>query len=558
MTTMDGSSITLSTWLGQHNILTTLIGIVGLFVYIFLNLLEKSIDYKSLRLPPGPQGWPLVGNLLQLGKLPHQVLTDLSKQYGSLMFLQLGSVPTLVVSSAEMAEEVFSTQDHLFASSRPRTLTGEILHYNNRGLILAPLGDQWRFMRRVATSNLFPVKRLEQFQWLTCKAAVVYEAVHYTESPLKTAYGGWQEVRREEILSMVKRALKEGHDGTVVQLSKKLHELAYNHTTQMLFGKSYFGPKSMKSENYKEAKAFQNMVASLSTGGCIMEQLREFIPGIRKLDSDVWDWKLWYFYRVYERFLSAIVKDHRQRPRTTGIQDVVDLILSLQTEMHRRQRTDENVKALLKDLITGGTETFSNQVEWTLAELMRHPEIRQKVQRELDFVVGKDRVVEESDLARLKYLHAVVKESFRLHPVLPLCAPMESTIATKIGGFELPSKTRVVINLYAIQRDPKVWDNPLAFNPDRFRRRSSDVKGEDFELLPFGAGRRICVGLNLGLSIVQFTLAQLLHTCDLALPIGMKCDDVDMEEGCGPTMPKARPLLVLVTPRLPLRVYKGL
>lgn len=208
--------------------------------------------------------------------------------------------------------------------------------------------------------------------------------------------------------------------------------------------------------------------------------------------------------------------------------------------------------------MTGGTETFSNQVEWTLTELMRHPEIRQKVQRELDFVVGKDRVVEESDLARLKYLHAVVKESFRLHPVLPLCAPMESTIATKIGGYELPSKTRVVINLYAIQRDPKIWDNPLAFDPDRFRRRSSDVKGEDFELLPFGAGRRICVGLNLGLSIVQFTLAQLLHTCDLALPIGMKCDDVDMEEGCGPTMPKARPLQVLVTPRLPLRVYKGL
>lgn len=164
MTAMDGSSITLSTWLGQHNMLTTLIGIVGLFVYIFLNLLEKSIDYKSLRLPPGPQGWPVVGNLLQLGKLPHQALTDLSKQYGSLMFLQLGSVPTIVVSSAEMAEEVFSTQDHLFASSRPRTLTGEILHYNNRGLILAPLRDQWRFVRRVASSNLFPVKRLEQFQ----------------------------------------------------------------------------------------------------------------------------------------------------------------------------------------------------------------------------------------------------------------------------------------------------------------------------------------------------------------------------------------------------------
>ncbi|KAL3692892.1 hypothetical protein R1sor_006543 [Riccia sorocarpa] len=534
-----GSSITLSTWVGQHNIVTTLLGILGLFLYLLWNLVEKSTDSKKL--PPGPQGWPVVGNLLQLGKLPHQTLTHLSKRYGSLMFVQWGSVPTLVVSSAEMAEQVLAAQDHLFQNSNsclptaPSGAPGNFLLCKNRGLILAPISDQWRFMRRVLPSNPFPTKRLEQFQ----------------------------EVRREEILSLAKRSLKEGHDGNVVPLGRKIQELGYNHVTQTLFGKRYFGPSSLKAENYHESRAFQRMTASSSGSGGVYRQLAEFLPflRVRSLDSDFWNLKLWYFSRVYERYLSAIVADRRNRnPPSTEVRDIVDLFLSLQTEIPRSQRTDENLKLLIKDLMTGGTETFTNQVVWTLAELMRHPEIRHKVQTELDYVVGKERVVEETDLPRLRYLQAVVKESFRLHPVLPLCSPLEPTVVTKIGGYELPSKTRVVFNLYAIMRDSKVWDEPSVFNPERFRRRLPGVKGEDFEVLPLGyaAGRRICVGLNLGLTMVQYTLAQLLHTCDLALPLGLNCEDVDLEESPGPNLPMARPLQVLVTPRLPPRVYRGL
>lgn len=211
-----------------------------------------------------------------------------------------------------------------------------------------------------------------------------------------------------------------------------------------------------------------------------------------------------------------------------------------------------------QDILLAGSETAASVETWALTELMRHPEARQKLLTELDTVVGRDRLVEEADLVNLKYLQAVVKETFRLHPALPFLVPHESLSATKVAGYDIPAKTRVFVNIYHIGRDPSLWSDPLSFNPDRFLDSPIGVRGQNFELLPFGSGRRICVGLNLGMLLIELNLAQILHTCELSLPPGVKPEDVDIEEKFGEqvTTPKAVPLEIVAAPRLPSRVYK--
>lgn len=179
-----------------------------------------------------------------------------------------------------------------------------------------------------------------------------------------------------------------------------------------------------------------------------------------------------------------------------------------------------------------------------------------KIQDELDDVVGHDRVVNESDLPQLKYLQAVVKETFHLHPHVPLLLPHEKNIkACEINGYHVPPKTCTLVNVWVIHRDSSMYENPFDFNPERFVGTTVDLKGNDFQLLPFGFGRRMCPGLSLGLTIMQMELARLLHSFTWSLPNGENIQDIDMGEVFGLTTPKVIPLDVIATSRLPSHFY---
>jgi cytochrome P450 len=205
--------------------------------------------------------------------------------------------------------------------------------------------------------------------------------------------------------------------------------------------------------------------------------------------------------------------------------------------------------------LVAGSDTPAITTEWALAELLKHPKFMKKIQDELDDVVGHDRVVNESDLPQLKYFQAVVKETFRLHPLVPLMLPHESIKACEINGYHIPPKTRILVNVWAIHRDSSIYENPFDFNPERFVGTTIDLKGNDFQLLPFGSGRRMCPGLSLGLTIMQMELARLLHSFTWRLPNGESIQDIDMGEVFGLTTPKAIPLDVIATSRLPLHFY---
>ena len=209
----------------------------------------------------------------------------------------------------------------------------------------------------------------------------------------------------------------------------------------------------------------------------------------------------------------------------------------------------------LQDLIAGGTESSAVTVEWAISEILKKPEVFKKATEELDRVIGRNRWVEEKDIVNLPYIDAIIKETMRLHPVAPMLVPRLSREDCNIAGYDILKGTRVLVNVWTIGRDPTLWDKPNEFYPERFIGKAIDVKGHDYELLPFGAGRRMCPGYSLGLKVIQSSLSNLLHGFTWSLPENMKIEDFNMEEIFGLSTPKKFPLEVVVKPRLPKHVY---
>ena len=204
-------------------------------------------------------------------------------------------------------------------------------------------------------------------------------------------------------------------------------------------------------------------------------------------------------------------------------------------------------------MFAGGLETSSVVVEWGLAELMRHKEVIRTLQGELDRVIGKDRLMSEEDISNLPYLQATVKEILRLHPVVPLLIPHESTQACEVAGFYVPEKTRLLVNIWSLSMDPSSWEEPYEFRPQRFLDSDINLKGHHFQLLPFGAGRRACPAINLGLLNVHLILGALVHSFDWRLPVGI--EEVDMSETFGLSLHKTNPLVLVPSPRLSKDMY---
>lgn len=190
-------------------------------------------------------------------------------------------------------------------------------------------------------------------------------------------------------------------------------------------------------------------------------------------------------------------------------------------------------------------DTSATAIDWTLVELIKHPQPFRKLQLELEKVVGLNRMVEESDLSHLEYLNMVIKEVFRLHPPAPLLVPHECLEDCTVDGFHIPKKSRIIVNAWSIGQNPNLWTDPQKFFPERFIDSSIDVKGRDFNLIPFGSGRRGCPGIQLGLIVVSLVVANLIHCFDWELPNRVLPIDLNMDEEFGLTCPRAQELMVI-------------
>ncbi|KAL0285462.1 UNVERIFIED_CONTAM: cytochrome [Sesamum angustifolium] len=233
-----------------------------------------------------------------------------------------------------------------------------------------------------------------------------------------------------------------------------------------------------------------------------------------------------------------------------GKKDFLQVLLELkENEDSEMSMSLTQIKALFVDIVAGGTDTTATTIEWAMAELLTNPKAMANVQNELSEMVGLNNEVEEFHIHKLKYLEAVMKETMRLHPAVPLLLPRSPTQTSTVRGYTVPKRTRVFINVGWIQRDPSIWDNPSEFKPERFLHENEkcDFSGNNFHYLPFGSWRRVCAGLPLAERMLMYVLASLLHSFEWKLPDG---ETVDMSDKFGLVLRKSKRLLAIPSPRL--------
>nr|ADK56126.1 putative flavonoid 3'-hydroxylase [Coreopsis grandiflora] len=499
--------------------------VTGIAAYVLLNLRNR----RAKRLPPGPTPWPIVGNLPHLGTIPHHSLAALATRYGPLMHLRLGFVDVVVAASASVAAQFLKAHDANFAS-RPLSSGGKHMAYNYQDLVFAPYGPRWRMLRKICSVHLFPAKSLDDFR----------------------------HVRQEEV-AILTRALVDAGKSTVI-LGQLLNVCTTNALARVMLGRRVFGDGSGGGD--PKADEFKDMVVELTVLAGEFN-IGDFIPALDILDLQGVTKKMKKLHTRFDSFLNTILEEHKTGGSGASAHvDLLSTLISLKDDADGEggKLSDTEIKALLLNLFAAGTDTSSSTVEWAIAELIRHPHLMKQAQQEMDTVVGQDRLVTELDLSQLTFLQAIVKETFRLHPSTPLSLPRIASESCEINGYNIPKGSTLLVNVWAIARDPKMWTNPLQFQPARFmpggEKPNADVKGNDFEVIPFGAGRRICAGMSLGLRMVQLLTATLVQAFDWELANGLEPADLNMEEAYGLTLQRAAPLVVHPRPRLAPHVYK--
>lgn len=350
-----------------------------------------------------------------------------------------------------------------------------------------------------------------------------------------------------------------GAGSKTVNLAQLLNVCTVNALGRVMVGKRLFGDGSGSGD--EKADEFKEMVVEMMVLAGVFN-IGDFIPALEWLDLQGVAAKMKKLHKRFDAFLTAIVEEHK---KSSGGKhgDMLTTLLSLKEDADGEgaKLTDTEIKALLLNMFTAGTDTSSSTVEWAIAELLRHPNILAQVQQELDQVVGRDRLVTELDIPNLTYLQAVIKETFRLHPSTPLSLPRMASESCEINSFHIPKGATLLVNVWAISRDPEQWKDPLVFRPERFlpggEKPHVDVRGNDFEVIPFGAGRRICAGMSLGLRMVHLMAATLVHAFDWTLADGLTPEKLNMDEAYGLTLQRAAPLMVHPRTRLAPHAYKA-
>jgi cytochrome P450 len=503
---------------------TPLQALLLLFFILLLHLATTSSRNQAKRLPPSPPGLPVIGHLHLVGDLPHVSLRNLSRMHGpdGVMLLRLGAVPNLVVSSPRAAQEIMLTHDHLFASRPPSTIAEALLYGSSSDIGFSPYGEHWRQARKLVTTHLFTVKKVQSYRV----------------------------ARQQEVKQVMDRISEAAAARAAVDLGETLNTYANDVVCRAVSGKFF------RAEGRN--KLFRELIEANSAlvGGFNLE---DYFPGLAKvhvLNRFVCK-KAERMHRRWDELLEAIISDHEKNSihhgREDGIDeqgesDFIDVLLSVQQEFHGITR--DHIKAILMDMFGAGTDTSYLVLEFAMAELMRNPQLMAKLQSEVRSGTPKGQeLVEDENLAGMAYLKAVVKETLRLHPPAPLLIPHLAMADCDVDGYRIPAGTRVIINSWAIGRDPGSWEKPEEFVPERFVEGGAaaavDLRGKDFQFVPFGAGRRICPGLNFGLATVEIMLANLAYCFDWELPDGMEKEGIDMTEVFGLTVRRKEKLMLV-------------
>ncbi|KAJ4794525.1 Cytochrome P450 [Rhynchospora pubera] len=488
-----------------------IISLLLLFLLCFLFLRKSRAAKSNCQYPPGPWKLPLIGSLhhLATSSLPHHALRALARFHGPVMLLRAGETDLVVITSREAAREAMKTQDANFAN-RPVLSAAYILAYGCTDIGFSN-GAYWRQLRRICVTELLSMKRVRSFS----------------------------AIRHEEINHMLKR-LGASPGKSPVNMSAEIGELTNNIVTRAAFGEKS-NRAAMFLENMKEA-------LELASGF----SLSDLFPSLSWLDVNMRR-KLARIHRNLDMILEETLQEHlktRQNQKEEIEYDLIDVLIEAKEHGDLEVPiTLDNIKAVILDMFTGGTDSTSAAIEWIMSELIKNPDTMAKAQSEIRNAQTENIKFDENCPG---YLKLVIKEALRMHPVLPLLIPRLCKETCQLLGYTIPSGARVVINAWALGRDPDYWDDAEKFKPERFENCAADFKGNNLEFVPFGAGRRICPGMDFGLAVVEVALTRLLLHFDWELPNGAKPEDLDMTETYGTVSARKQPLYLIPKLQVPL------
>ncbi|KAH6765149.1 hypothetical protein C2S51_016398 [Perilla frutescens var. frutescens] len=488
---------------------------VPLIMLSLIYLWKKRSHEVHVDLPPGPKKLPIIGNLHLVSDPPFRSFRDLAKQYGPLMHLKLGEVDTIVVSSPEIAKEVLKDNDPIF-TNRAESIALEVCWYNYTDIAFCPYGEYWREMRKICILEVLSAKRVRSF------------------SP----------IRRDEVSRLLEYLNVSAARGDAVNLTEKVSSMISSITCRSAFGKVC------------KDKALMLKIVHETLGIGIGFSIVDMYPSSSIVTALRWliKLRLLRMRRKIDFVFDDVIRQHENSPTGNngefGNEDLVDVLLRIkETGQIKFPIGYDNIKAILLDMFGGGTDTSASTIVWAMTELMRNPRVLAKAQAEVRQVITSHSIIEEGVIPNLNYLKLIIMETLRLHPQGSVIS-RASRASCKIGGYTIPENVRVLVNTWAIHRDPNYWPDPETFKPERFQdQHSFDYTGNnDFRYIPFGSGKRMCPGVAYGLTSVTLILAQLLYSFNWKLPDGVDSQTLNMIENTGVTTSRKQELIVVPIP----------
>ncbi|XP_019086168.1 PREDICTED: putative cytochrome P450 71A28 [Camelina sativa] len=442
----------------------------------FLNPLLKRTITTKLNQPPSPWRLPVIGNLHQLSLHPHRSFRSLSLRYGPLMLLHFGRVPTLVVSSADVAHDVLKTHDLKFAN-RPKTKAVDIIMNGGRDVAFSSYGEYWRQMKSVCTIHLLGKRMVSSFE----------------------------KVREEEINIVMEKLEKASSSSLPVNLSNLLLNMSNDVICRVAMGRKYSREENTSNFEYQLRKVME-LLGAFPVG--------DYIPGLAWIDKlRGLDRKMEEVSKTFVEFLERVVQEHVDEVEKKETLDFVDILLEIQrdkTNGFELARSD--IRLIILDIFLGGTTTFFTAIDWAMILLIRHPESMKKLQEEIRMYSRNKLYVSEEEVENMKYLKAVIKEVLRLHPPGPLLIPRLLSEDVKLKGYDIAAGTMVFINAWAIHRDTTKWGpDAEEFKPERHLGLPLDFRGQDFNFIPFGSGRRLCPAIDFATTLIEVALANFVY-----------------------------------------------
>nr|CAB3494830.1 unnamed protein product [Digitaria exilis] len=495
------------------------------------------------RLPPGPATLPFIGNMHQMvwnkPSVSRWINGLLGRMGADIVCLRLGSVHVVAVASPEMAREVLRVKEAVFMS-RPSTFASNIFSYGYKAASLTISEQQWRKMRRVVTSEIL-APALDR----RLLAQRVEEADH--------------------LIRYVFDQMNTSCDDGCINIRHVGQHFCGNLIRRLVFGKRNFGgeapemavggPGDDEVEHVNALFTLVNYVYSF----CVSD----YFPALVGLDLDGHEKVAKGVVKTFDRLHDPIIEERRHEwanRREAGqkreVADFLDVLVSLEDAAGQPLLTFEEIKAQIVEMMFATVDSPSNAAEWALAEMLNKPDVMRKAMDELDTVVGRERLVQESDICKLNYLKSCIREAFRIHPFHAFTAPRVAMEDTTIGGYLVPKGSHVILSRIGLGRKPRVWPEPLEFRPERHLVGDGNgmvVLGEpDLRFVSFSTGRRGCPAVPLGTSVTVILFARLLQGFTWTKPPGV--DKITLHESRS-SLSLAQPLVLRAEPRLAAHVY---